>query len=143
VHELFNFITTAGPNLNPQTAINGIYSIPPAGGAFSGQVTNLAVKFFRQGEPGNPWPWTTYTAANDMALVWWDPNGTGPDENGTNATGVIRYIDDGKRYLPGQLTAGDPHWFDPNDPHSVIIYSKPPPSDQWPTYPFTQYYNNG
>jgi hypothetical protein len=39
----------------------------------------------------------------------------------------------GKRYLPGQLPAGEPKVFDPTN--TATIYTTIPDSDRAPTYP--------
>ena len=64
---------------------------------------------------------------DDVTEIWWDSSATGPDEPGHDGVGMYRYVDGGKRYLPGKHPTTDPKVFDPNG--SVTIYANPPASD--------------
>jgi len=47
--------------------------------------------------------------------------------------GLYRYVEMGKRYLPGEWPDGEPNVFNPAN--TATVYEKPPPPDQWPEYP--------
>jgi hypothetical protein len=51
---------------------------------------------------------------------------------------MYRYVDMGKRFLPGQFPPGEPPNFDPAN--TVTVYDKLPPQDQYPSYPEKDYH---
>ena len=122
---LFTGIHLAGPNLTPQTWQKGLFSYPVTG---SGRVTSTTVSFGNHGI----WPFTDYTSYDDVTEIWWDPSATGEDEVGNNGAGLYRYVDGGKRYLPGQHPKTDPKAF--QEAGTVTIYDKPPPGEEEPEY---------
>ena len=68
----------------------------------------------------------------DLAVIWWDPAPTGPDEIRKDGTGMWAFVDGGKRYLPGEWPT-DSKLFDPEG--AVTIYAEPPPGETPPQYP--------
>jgi hypothetical protein len=120
----FTGMHLAGPNLTPQTFRDGMFSFKPT----SGYITRFAVSFGT-----HLWPWPDHLAADDAAEIWWDPAAQGPDELENEAAGMYRYVDMGKRYLPGQWPAGDPKVFATEN--TVTMYSERPPQDRFPEYP--------
>ncbi len=122
---LFTGIHLAGPNLTAQSWQHGLFSYPPTG---QGRVTSSTVSF---GDHGI-WPFTDYTSFDDVTEVWWDPGASGEDEVGNFGAGLYRYVDGGKRYLPGQHPTTDPKAF--QDEGSVTIYDSPPPGEEEPDY---------
>jgi hypothetical protein len=126
---LFNGIHLAGPNLTPATFRDGLFSYQPT----KSYLTNWGVSW---GEHGL-WSKPDYAGADDVTLVWWDPDAVGPhevQEAGEEGQGMYRYVDGGQRYTTGQLaTAADPVFFDPTN--SVAIYSERPAVDAVPAYP--------
>ncbi|HEX2851364.1 MAG TPA: hypothetical protein VHN98_12455, partial [Acidimicrobiales bacterium] len=125
-------IHLAGPHLDPNTFRDGMFKYPvspPNGG-----ITNGLVSWGRQ-----LWTWDDYNLYDDSTEIWWDPNVSGPDENGNNGQGMYRYIDGGKRYLPGQFPQQPFKAFDQNG--TVTIYDKLPAQDQYPQYPLVDYHN--
>ena len=122
---LFTGIHLAGPNLTVQSWQNGLFSYPPTG---QGRVTSTTVSFGNHGI----WPFTDYTSYDDVTEIWWDPSATGEDEVGNFGPGLYRYVDGGKRYLPGQHPTSDPKVF--TDQGSVTIYDSPPPGEEEPDY---------
>lgn len=94
----FTGVHMAGPNLTPETFARGMYSYPVTGGT-----PTTPVAFYR---PDNP------SLTKDFAEVWWDPETTGQDEQGTNGPGVLWRSDGGRRYRPGQWPTSDPKVFD-------------------------------
>ncbi len=122
---LFTGIHLAGPNLTVQSWQNGLFSYPPTG---QGRVTSTTVSFGKHGI----WPFTDYTSFDDVTEIWWDPSASGEDEVGNFGAGLYRYVDGGKRYLPGQHPTSDPKAFKKDG--SVTIYDKPPPGEEEPGY---------
>lgn len=124
---LFNGIHMAGPVLTPDTFRKGMEAMPVTG---KGGITTIASSF---GDKGL-WPWKEDPiAADDTTEIWWDRNASGEDERGVNGAGLYRYVDGGKRYLPGQWPTTEPKAF--VTAGTVTIYQKPPAQDRWPCYP--------
>ena len=123
---LYQGLHYAGPNLNPGSFRDGMFASPPSG---ENSLTGVQQSF---GEKGF-WPWPDYIAFDDVTEIWWDPRAQGEDEIGAQGTGLYRYVDGGKRYLPGTHPSSPPKAFD--EAGTVLIYDKPPPQDQWPEYP--------
>ncbi len=115
----------AGPNLNPGTFRDGMFNAPPSG---VGGITSPQMSFGR-----HVWPWDNYLAFDDMTEIWWDPQARGEDEIGNDGIGLYRFVEMGRRYLPGQWPDGPPRAFDPAN--TVTIYDQPPEADRWPEYP--------
>jgi hypothetical protein len=92
----FTGVHLAGPRLDPQTFRDGLFSYPPSGGG----ATNALLSFGRHGY----WPNDDYLGFDDATEIWWDPKAPGEDEIGRKGgIGLYRYVDDGRRYLTGQL----------------------------------------
>ena len=66
-------------------------------------VTSPSVSFGRHGV----WPGDDYGTADDVTELWWDATTAGPDEAGSGGVGMYRYVDGGRRYLPGRQPAAD------------------------------------
>ena len=115
-----------GPALTPESIRDGLFRLPPTG---RGSLTNIHVSFGRHGV----WPFDDYLANDDATEVWWDGTVTGEDEVGNSGLGLYRYVDGGRRYLPGQHPTTDPFVFARE--RTVTIYNEPPPSDRPPSYP--------
>ncbi|HKY16184.1 MAG TPA: hypothetical protein VJM33_14755, partial [Microthrixaceae bacterium] len=71
------------------------------------------------------WPFTDYSALDDQTEVWWDPTATGVDELDKEGVGMWRYVDNGKRYLPGEWPDTAPNVF--VEEGSVTIFPEAPP----------------
>jgi hypothetical protein len=123
---LFTGIHLAGPNLSPQTWQQGLFSYPPSG---EGRVTSTTVSFGNHGK----WPFTDYTAFDDVTEIWWDPSAAGEDEVGNRGAGMYQYVDGGKRYLPGSMPTSEPKVFTRDG--AVTVYDSPPPGEEQPDYP--------
>ena len=119
-------IDLAGPKLTPESFRDGLFSFPIT-------PKNPGVTAPRESYGRQLWSWDDYNLIDDSTQIWWDNTATGPDENGATGVGMYRYVDMGKRYLPGQFPAGEPPNFDPNN--TVTVYDKLPPQDQYPSYP--------
>ena len=94
-------VHTAGPNLTPKTFAQGLFSIPAAGGAITGNAVVPTSGFGKAaGLPYDEYMLTGF----DFAPFWWDPDTVGPSSAvGTEAKGVTWFVDGGKRYLAGQF----------------------------------------
>jgi hypothetical protein len=73
-----------------------------------------------------------YAALDDQTEIWWDPDATGETELGKEGKGMWRYVEMGKRYLPGEWPKSEPKLFDPKD--TVTVYDEPPPGTELPEY---------
>jgi len=74
-----------------------------------------------------------YAALDDVTEVWWDPEAQGGDELKKVGKGLWRYVDGGKRVLPGEWTKDAPSkLFDPKG--SVTVYDQPPTGAELPDY---------
>jgi hypothetical protein len=122
---IFAVLQELGPAVTPQNFQNALFSGAPTPSA----ITQPSLSFGNHGR----WPYTDYLGIDDATLVWWNPTAKGPDELGTEGTGMYEYVDGGKRYLPNQWPATAPKFFDTSN--SVTIYTSPPKSEQVPTYP--------
>jgi hypothetical protein len=114
-----------GPVVTPETIRDGLFRFPPTG---RGSLTNVHISFGRHGV----WSFDDYLANDDATEVWWDGTASGEDEVGNSGLGLYRYVDGGRRYLPGQHPTTDPFVFARE--RTVTIYDEPPPSDRPPSY---------
>ena len=130
VFTLYTGLHMAGPNLTPQTWTQGMFAYPPSGGFSCNCVTSQQISWGRHGVV----PYDDYNAWDDFAEVWWDPQfiGRGNDRVADGAPGHYRYMDGGKRRLPGQWPKGEPPAFDKS---RAAHYEGRPPNEQVPNYP--------
>ena len=68
-----------------------------------------------------------------MTEVWWDPDATGKDETRAEGTGMYRYMDNGKRYMPGEVGKSTAVPFD--DADTITLLDSTPPDDLPKQYP--------
>ncbi|WP_436795893.1 ABC transporter substrate-binding protein [Actinospongicola halichondriae] len=125
---LFSILQSAGPNLTPETFRDGLFSGEPTPGA----ITASSLSWGEHGlwdELDLPNDWS---GVDDMTEWWWDAEAVGPDEIQRDGTGMVRFVDGGKRYLPGAWT-DEVKLFD--EEGSILIYDSPPESEQAPSYP--------
>jgi hypothetical protein len=122
----FTGMQLGGPAVTPALLRDGLFRLPPAG---RDMVTSASVSFGRHGL----WPGEDYGAGDDVTELWWDATATGPDEAGGGGVGMYRYVNGGRRYLPGTQPAAEPAVFD--SAGTVTVYDEPPPSDRPPSYP--------
>jgi hypothetical protein len=127
----FTGIALAGPNLTPATFRDGLFSYPVT-------PKNPGVTAPRESFGRKLWAWDDYNVIDDSTQIFWDATATGPDENGATGVGMYRYVDMGKRYLPGQFPTGEPPNFD--NTNTVTVYDTLPPQDRYPSYPEKDYH---
>ena len=48
----------------------------------------------------------SYSSPADYTFLWYDATAKGPDEEGTNGTGLMRYVNGGARYKAGTVPSG-------------------------------------
>ena len=86
---LFSALQGTGPTLTPQTLGDFIKTLKtkPA----------LTAAYLTYGDQGI-WDATDYNGVDDATVFWWDATATGPDENGREGTGLMKFVDGGKRY---------------------------------------------
>ncbi|HKE76793.1 MAG TPA: ABC transporter substrate-binding protein [Acidimicrobiales bacterium] len=118
-------IQLAGPDLTPDTFRGGLYALKPTRG-----YTTVTGSSFGTGDV---WPDADYTGVDDVTEVWWDAKATGKDETSAEGTGMYRYMDNGKRYLPGEVGKSSSVPFDPAD--TITILPKTPAKDLPKQYP--------
>ena len=116
-------IQLAGPDLTPSTFTTGLFRAPPAGGG----PTSPLYAFGYQGAA----PLPSYSSPADYTFLWYDATAKGPDEEGVEGSGLMRYVNGGARYRAGTVPAGAVPMF--SLPGSVTSYPSPP--DQAPSYP--------
>jgi ABC-type branched-subunit amino acid transport system substrate-binding protein len=126
----FTGVHLAGPNLTPRTWQQGLFSYPSTG---AGSRTSASVSLGNQGV----WPFTDYTLYDDVTEIWWDPSASGNDEVGNPGAGMYRYVDGGRRYLPGQHPNSDPVVFTARE-SAPTGYDAPPEGEVPPDYPRPQ-----
>ncbi len=127
----FTGVHLAGPNLTVANWQKGIFSFPVTN---KDRKTAAAVSYGQHGI----WSSVDYTGADDVTEIWWDPNVLGPDELDNRGAGMYRYVDGGKRYLPGEHPRTDPKPFVTEG--TVTIYDTPPQGETAPNYPHTPYH---
>ena len=120
---LFTGIHLAGPNLTPETFRDGLFSFKPVWD----HATEFGVSY------GDVlWEWDDYVGADDITLIYWDPEA--PNTlNDRGEVGMYRYLDMGKRYLPGEVGETTTPFFDPTN--TVVVFDERPEADRPPRYP--------
>ena len=117
-------IHLAGPELTPETFEQGLFRFPP----------NEQGKTYGHSSWGEGlWDKVDHNSTDDTTAIWWDPTATGVDEAGNEGTGMMRYVDGGTRYLPGDWPTDPLPFFE--EEGSVAIYEELPESDVLPDYP--------
>ncbi|HXY90964.1 MAG TPA: hypothetical protein VEP49_00665 [Acidimicrobiia bacterium] len=103
-------IQAAGPDLTPKNFQQGLFAIPPRGGALEDRADNNLVAYGK----GPKLPYPEYALSGyDFAPYWWDPTTTGPSNGlGTVGKGVGWFTDGGKRYVATTWPKKQFSWFD-------------------------------
>jgi hypothetical protein len=121
----FAGVQAAGPDLTVETFRDGLFGRDNREPA----VTQALITYGDQGY----WDYPDYNGSDDVTEVWWDPEATGPDEIRKEGTGMWRFVDGGKRYLPGEWPEGETKAFDPEG--TTIILDEPPAAEKPKDYP--------
>jgi hypothetical protein len=125
INIFYRGVHMAGTKLTPQTMRTGLFAAPVFG---RHMVTVPTVSFGQQ-----VWNFPDYTEFDDVTEIWWDRNAQGEDEIGADGTGMYRYVNAGKRYIPGEWPSTNPKVFDPKG--TVLLFSNYPPGEAPPSYP--------
>jgi len=132
-------IHMAGPKLTPETFRDGMFNYPLSGGGpTTPQVSYGDHGYFTLPGEGaectSDRPRLDYLGTDDMTEIWWDATAEGQDEQEkTDAPGMWRYANMGKRYLPGKMEPGEIGAFKMEN--SITVYETPPEQDRPPSYP--------
>jgi hypothetical protein len=120
---LLEAIQRTGPNLTPETFASSIRAVAtrPA----------TSQPFYRWGDH-SIWEDGDYSGIEDGSLFWWDVEAPGPDERQRPGTGLVRFGDGGRRYLPGEWP-GEVRLFVAEG--SVTIFEAVPAGEEIPDYP--------
>jgi len=114
----------AGADLTPETFRDGLFRFP----------SNEAGQTYTRVSWGDDlWGRPDYNSTDDIGAMWWDAEATGEDEVGNEGTGMIRYVDGGTRWLPGDWPDDPLPFF--QDEESVTVYDELPEADALPDYP--------
>ncbi len=129
---LHSGIQLAGPKLTPQRFEQGVFSMPAAGGAIDGQISNFMNAYGR----GAGVPYDQYqTIGADYAMKWWDPEAFGVSNlvPGPAADGKFSFLNGAARYYAGTWPKGNQKFFDRSA--SIAQLESPPPADAPPNFP--------
>ncbi|MDY7106994.1 MAG: ABC transporter substrate-binding protein [Actinomycetota bacterium] len=124
----FSGLGSAGPVLTPETFRDGLFAGEPTPSG----ITSSSLSWGQHGlwdelELENDW-----SGIDDATEWWWDADATGPDELQREGTGMVRFVDGGRRYLPGSWTE-ELRVFE--EEGSVTIIEEPPADETPPEYP--------
>jgi hypothetical protein len=125
LNTLYAVVQGMGPTVTPENFKAALFAAAPTQRAVSQPSLSWGDKGI--------WPYDDYLGIDDATELWWDPTSTGPDEIQRNGTGMYRYVDGGKRYLPGGWPDTTPNLFVMEG--SVDLYREPPPGEAPPSYP--------
>jgi hypothetical protein len=127
-HTLALGVHLAGPNLTPETFKAGLFRYPAG---------PTALTSTRESWGTETWDRDDYNGADDAGAMWWNPTATGESETGEEGTGMLAYVEGGKRYLPGEWPTEPIPFFE--EEGSVTIYDArpdaPPEYPPWPGSP--------
>ncbi len=122
---LFIVVQLMGPHVTPASFQQTLFTAPTIpGSAQLGQIS-FGTRL---------WPQPDYTALDDQAEVWWDPNTTGVDELGSDGKGMWQWVNGGARVLPGHWPRTEPDVFDPSNAVSVLDTPAPAPTSYQPIH---------
>ena len=118
VQLMFAGLQLAGANLTPTSFKNGLDAAPPI--VSTAQASPRPITTY-----GNHGIWTGDDPAglDNAGILWWDPKVPGPDETGTQGTGMYQMMDGARRYLPNQWPTAPLDLFNPNAPNLVTQYA--------------------
>jgi hypothetical protein len=122
IQQFFAGVQLAGPDLTPNTFATGLFRAPPAGGG----PTSPLNAYGYQGAA----PLPSYSSPADYTFLWYDATAKGPDEEGVNGSGLMEYVNGGKRFKAGVVPTGPVPMF--STAGAVKNYASPP--DEPPSY---------
>ena len=115
---LMSALQTAGPDLTHERLAEAIRSFEttPA----------ISQPWLTWGDHGI-WDVPDYTGIDDATLFWWDATAEGLDEVRREGVGMMRYVDGGARFLPGEWPVEDRLFVVDG---SVTVYDVPPTGEE-------------
>lgn len=113
-----------GPELTPGNFQRGLFRFP---------INEPDQTYVRVSWGEDLWGRPDYNSGDDVGAFWWDPEATGEDETGNEGTGMIRYMNGGTRYLPGEWPEEPLPFFE--EEGSVTVDDELPEGDASPDYP--------
>jgi hypothetical protein len=129
---LYSGIQLAGPKLTPETFRQGVFSMPAAGGAIAGQISNFMTGYGRSAGVA----YDEYqTIGIDYSMKWFDPEAVGVSNlvPGPAGKGKFVFLNGAKRYYAGHWPKGTQPFFDRGV--SLVQLEAPPPADAPPNFP--------
>ncbi len=120
---LFSGLQSAGPNLTHQSLADAFRSFDTE--------QALTRSWLTWGDHGI-WSDPDYAGIDDATVFWWDTTATGSDEIRKEGTGMLQFVDGGKRYLPGAWPSEDKLFVKDG---AVAMYDARPEGEAPPDYP--------
>lgn len=120
---LMSALQSAGPNLTHTTLAGAIRSF--------NTVQAISQPWLTWGDHGI-WDQPDYAGIDDATVFWWDATATGPDENRNQGTGLLFFVDGGKRYLPGAWPTEEKLFVRDG---AVAVYDVAPPGEEPRDFP--------
>lgn len=120
-------IQGTGPDLTAANMEEALFAADPTARA----KTAVSISFGEQ----DRWPAEfepDWRGVDDMTLVWWNPNEPGEDELGRDGDGMYMFVDDGSRYLLGEVPDDPIAIFDSGN--SLSVYNERPADEPVPEY---------
>ncbi len=126
---LMNGLTLAGPDLTPEHFRDGLWAAPMAE-RDPDHIRGTVTYGNHEINGKTIWPKDTdFGGTDDVGLAWWDPTAEGQDETGeitkddagNPKKGLWRYMERGKRYLPGEIPTETMDFFDKTN--TITYYS--------------------
>ncbi|MDQ3385976.1 MAG: hypothetical protein M3503_08245 [Actinomycetota bacterium] len=118
-------IHLAGPELTPESFRDGLFQRYPR--------KEPGRTYTSVGWGEDLWGRADYNAGDDAGAFWWDPDEPGEDETGNPGTGMKRFIDGGRRFLPDEWPEEEMGFFD--EEGTVTSYEELPEGEEHPDYP--------
>ncbi|HEX2850925.1 MAG TPA: hypothetical protein VHN98_10245 [Acidimicrobiales bacterium] len=116
VQALFIGIHMAGPDLTPDTFMQGMFNYPKTGGT-----PGVPLVYMNRDYP---------TMIKDFTEVWYGADVQGNDERGQQGSGMVMKVDQGKRYLSGSWPTTEPKAFVPDN--AIATSDNPPGGGSFP-----------
>lgn len=128
----FTGLHLAGADLTAETYRDAVFAFPPTPAARTQPSVDYGFGRWTDPTVAEDEYEGDYEGIDDMVELWWDARAEGPDETGAEGAGLYRYVDGGRRYLPGEYTS-ELDVFDRT--RAVTQITDPPPSEIPPDYP--------
>jgi hypothetical protein len=127
---VYSALHYAGPDLTAQNIRDGLFAVPAVSGAASG-TTQFQTAYGRSsGLPTDQYA----SLGGDRALIYWNPTAKGGVQAipGLEGTGMMSYLNGGKRYAYGNFPK-DPEFFTDPTATNTVSYTSAFPGGTLPT----------